>query len=83
MQLIGCLAAGVCAGLAEHPVEEATRRLRLFVGLIVIQWERVLKVELRLRNRAVDMDKSGTLVGVVALHEGLGWLFGEADWRIR
>ena len=37
-----------------------------------------MESELGLRHRAVDMYKSGTLVGVVALHEGLGGLFGEA-----
>ena len=78
MQLIGCLAGD--GGLAEHSVEEAARRLCLLDGLVVVERQGVLKRELRLRCRAVDMYKSGTLVGVVAVDSSLGGLFGEADW---
>lgn len=39
----------------------------------------MLELKLRLRYRAVDMYKSCALIGVVALNEGLGGLFGEAE----
>jgi hypothetical protein len=77
--LIDGLATGISASLSKHPVEETARRLRLLGWLVVVQWERVLKMKLRLRDRAVDMYKSSTLIGIVTLYKGLRWLFGEAS----
>lgn len=45
-ELIGLLAASICASLAKHPVEETTCRLRLLGRLSVVQWERVLQLSL-------------------------------------
>lgn len=77
MKLIGLWPTGVSAVLAKHPVEETTRRLGLLGRLVVVHWERVL--QLAVRDGAVDIYKVGALVVVVALHDGLGGLIGEAN----
>lgn len=80
MQLICGLAASVC--LTKDSVEEAARGLRLLGCLLVIEWQRMLEVDFRLRHGAVNMYQSCTLVGIVAMDEGLCGLFGEAERRV-
>jgi len=79
--LVGLWTTSICASLAKDPIEETTRRFGLLRRLHVVQWKRMLK--LGLRDRAVDIYNVGALVGIVALHNGLGMLLHKADGRVR